>query len=241
MVDETELSQEKSWWYETLGQQVVASLQRRNITAFYVPTGRDAFKKVLELIPEGATVGWGDSTTIYQIGVFDELTRTRPGKVFDSFARKSDGSHTLSPPERLDVQRKAATADVFLAGVNAVTIDGRLVSTDMTGNRVAPTIFGPKKVIMVAGANKIVNSLDEALQRVKQAAIINIRRHVLKHGEARFADLPCTKKGVCVDCVHPQRLCHYTVIIEGEAGYHRTVSGDPHRIHVIIVGEELGI
>ncbi len=76
---------------------------------------------------------------------------------------------------------------------------------------------------------------------VKQAAIINIRRHVLKHGEARFADLPCTKKGVCVDCVHPQRLCHYTVIIEGEAGYHRTVSGDPHRIHVIIVGEELGI
>ncbi len=157
MVDETDLSQEKSWWYETLGQQVVASLQRRNITAFYVPTGRDAFKKVLELIPEGATVGWGDSTTIYQIGVFDELTRTRPDKVFDSFARKPDGSHTLSPPERLAVQRKAVTADVFLAGINAVTIDGRLVSTDMMGKFigipiVAQTVNAVNKVVVVRKA-----------------------------------------------------------------------------------------
>ncbi len=241
MVNDTDLRQEKSWWYETLAQQAVASLQRRNITAFYVPTGGDAFKKVLDLIPEGATIGWGDSATLYQIGIFDELVRTRPGKVFNAFARNPDGSHIFRPPDRLEIQRKAATADVFLSGINAVTVDGRLVSTDMTGNRVAPTIFGPKKVIMVAGANKIVNSLDEALQRVKLAAIVNIRRHVLKHDAARFADLPCTKKGVCVDCVHPQRLCHYTVIIEGEAGYHRTVSGDPHRIHVIIVGEALGI
>ena len=105
----------------------------------------------------------------------------------------------------------------------------------------APTIFGPKRVIIVTGVNKIVENIDEALKRIKEVvAPINARRHFIKHNIQRFADLPCVKTGACIDCFHVERICRYTVIIEGEREPY-TVSGYVPRIHVIIVGEELGI
>ena len=241
MIDETDMSEEKKWWYQNLAQKAIANFKRRKIDAQYVPTGQEALARVMELIPDGATIGWGDSVTLEQIGVVSEIQRTRRDQLFDPFERDADGELVAKAEARLELMRKAMTADVFLSGVNAITEDGRMVSIDATGNRVAPTIFGPKRVIIVAGANKIAKNLDEALKRVREVvAPINARRHVIKHNMQRFADLPCVNTGACIDCFHAERICRYTVIIEGERAP-ATVSDYVPRIHVIIVGEELGI
>jgi hypothetical protein len=131
--------------------------------------------------------------------------------------------------------RKAFTADVFLAGTNAVTLDGKLVNTDGLGNRVAPMIFGPKKVILAAGVNKIVNDVDEARKRIRDiCAPLDVKRYILKHGQTEYDVLPCAKTGLCTDCKNDLRFCCYTVIIEAAA---ITEHG---RINVVLIGEELG-
>ncbi|MFH1169571.1 MAG: lactate utilization protein [Chloroflexota bacterium] len=240
-IDETDMGAEKRWRYEHLAEKAVANFKRRRIKAEYVATRGEALEKVMALIPDGATVGWGDSVTMEQIGAVEEIRRTMADRLFDPFAVGPDGTLAAKGEARIEVMRKAMAADVFLSGVNAVTEDGRMVSTDATGNRVAPTVFGPKRVIIVFGANKIVKNLDEALKRIREVvAPINAYRHVLKHNNQRFADLACARTGACVDCFHEERICRYTVIIEGEREP-ATVTGYVPRIHVIIVGEELGI
>jgi len=134
------------------------------------------------------------------------------------------------------MQRETFFADIFVTGTNAITLDGKLVSTDGLGNRVSAMIFGPKKVILVAGVNKIVNDVDEALRRIHEvAAPLNARRHYLKHHQPELGDLPCVRTGSCVDCSHGWRICRYTVIIEG------TMAREKGRINVVLVGEELGL
>ncbi len=236
-----DVREERAWWYQHLAEVAVANFRRRNLDAHYVPTKEEAFTRVMELIPEGATIAWGDSVTLQQIGVVTELGRTRRHLLIDPFERKADGSLVATGEARLELMRKGLTADVFLTGVNAITLDGKLVSTDATGNRVAAMIFGPKRVIVVAGANKIVKNLDEALIRVKEVvAPINSWRHFTKHHDPRFANLPCVRTGKCSDCFNEDRICRNTVIIEGEREP-STITGYIPRIRVIIVGEELGI
>ena len=101
----------------------------------------------------------------------------------------------------MPLRRQAMTADVFLTGSNAVTLDGKLVNVDATGNRVAAMIFGPKKTIVVAGVNKIVHTVGEALDRITAnwAAPQNARR--LQY------DTPCATTGVCNDCRTAGRIC----------------------------------
>jgi hypothetical protein len=127
-------------------------------------------------------------------------------------------------------------SEIFLTSTNAITLDGKLVNVDGAGNRVAAMIFGPKKVIVVAGVNKIVKDVDAALERIHNIATpINAIRHHLKHGDPEIADVPCVKIGKCVDCNHDWRACRYTVIIEG------TMLPEKGRINVVLIGEELGI
>ena len=138
--------------------------------------------------------------------------------------------------ERRRMQREAFLSDIFLTGTNAVTLDGKLVNIDGLGNRVAAMIFGPQKVIVVAGVNKIVKDENQALERIRQfAAPINARRHYTQHNRPEFSDLPCVRTGKCVDCNHKWRICHFTVIIEG-AWFQEEA-----RTNVVLVGEELGI
>ena len=97
-------------------------------------------------------------------------------------------------------------------------------------------IFGPDKVIVVAGVNKIVKDVNEALERIHNvAAPMNAKRHYLKHHRPEFGDLPCVRTGRCVDCNHGWRICRYTVIIEG------AMIREKGRINVVLIGEELGI
>jgi hypothetical protein len=234
--DENDTSGEKSWWYEQRAKAAQNSLQKRNMNAQYVPDMSEALSAILGMIPSGAVVARGDSITVDQVGVFPALKKRGQNRVIEPLERNAEGLYIHETEERRSMQREMFSSDVFLTSANAVTLDGKLVSTDGMGSRVAATIYGPDKVIVVAGANKIVKDVNEALERVRQvAAPLNAKRHYLKHKRESFADLPCVRTGRCVDCNHESRICRSTVIIEGCPMQYKG------RINVILVGEELGL
>ncbi len=236
MIDERDISEERKWFYQERARAAVANLQKRNINAQYVSNREEALSVVLGMIPEGATVARGDSVTLEQIGVIDELRKGKQYKFLDPFERNPDGSSLLNDGERLRIMREAFSCGVFITGTNAITLDGKLVNIDGRGNRVAAMIFGPEKVIVVVGVNKIVKDVNEALERIHGvAAPINAKRHYLKHHWPEFGNLPCVRTGKCVDCNHDWRICYATVIIECAM-----VRGKG-RMNVVLVGEELGI
>lgn len=130
--------------------------------------------------------------------------------------------------------RQTLLADVLIIGANAITQNGEIVSTDGAGNRVAGMIFGPKKVIVVVGRNKLTRDIDQAIERNRNvAAPLNYFRHNLKHHN-RYNN-PCLITGRCVDCDHPRRACLNTVIVSG------AVEANKDRIHLLFVNEDLGL
>jgi len=207
-------------------QQLIQRLGENNIAAVYVENSSDALERVMSMIPEGSVVGFGDSLTLRQIGAVDAL---------------EDGNYTFlnpwrtgtSPEENVRIKKRALTSDVFVTGTNALTLDGKIVNVDGHGNRVAAMLFGPDKVIIVVGVNKIVENVEEALKKIRErTAPLNVRRH------PDFDPMPpCGATGVCSDCSSPWRICNKTVIIE------REYNNDKYKpvITVVIVGEELGI
>ena len=174
---------------EQLAKRCLKAVEQNNMGACYARDREEARSVVLGLILEDATVGLGDSVTLLQAGIIQEVEERRGNRLFNPFRVGPQGVFILNGCDQIELMRRAASADVFLAGVNAITLDGKLVNTDGFGNRVGGLIFGPRKVIVVCGANKIVADVDEALKRVKRvAAPINARRHYLKHGAEQ---LPC--------------------------------------------------
>jgi hypothetical protein len=203
---------------EKLALQTVEALQKNRFNAVFYETSQDALEKLLEIIPPDATVGVGGSWTLIQLGLVEKLEE-RGNTVY---CHHKPG---LSPEEVLEIRRKQLTCDVFLTSTNAITEDGRLVNTDATGNRVAAMVFGPKKVIILAGTNKIVKNLDDAQDRIRTTAAPMNNKRLNRPN-------PCVKTGHCVDCQGPTRLCNVTTVL-----HKRPPASD---IHVWIVGEELG-
>jgi hypothetical protein len=203
---------------QELTLKTIEALQKNRFGAEYFRTTQDALAKLFETIPQDATVGVGGSWTLIQLGLVEKL-EARGNTVY---CHHKPG---LTPEEVLDLRRKQLTCDVFLTSTNAITEDGRLVNTDATGNRVAAMTFGPKKVIILTGANKIVKDLDEAQERIRSiAAPLNNKR--LKRPN------PCVNTGYCVDCQGPTRLCNITTVL-----HKRPPASD---INVWVVDEELG-
>lgn len=199
---------------------VIENLKKRSIGAAYVENGKEAVEAVCGMIPEGATVALGGSVTIMQTGLLDALRGMR----INLLDRYRAG---ISKDEVDAMALRSLTADVLVTSSNAITADGKLVNEDGNGNRVAALIFGPKKVIVVAGINKIVGSAEDGLKRIKEiAAPMNCIRLGL--------DTPCARTGFCVEeeCHAPARVCSQITIIESNRV--------KDRIHVLIVGEELG-
>ncbi|MDO9508927.1 MAG: lactate utilization protein [Thermovirgaceae bacterium] len=208
----------KAWHNDVTGAKVVEALQGNGFEAVYCKSRSEAAAEILRLIPEPVTVGLGGSRTIGELGVVETL-KERGNTILDHSAPG------LSNEERMQVRRGQLTCGVFLTGSNAVTMDGRLVNTDGNGNRVAAMIFGPGKVIVVAGINKVVRDVAEAEDRIRRvAAPMNNKRLNLPN--------PCVKTGVCMDCQGPTRICNVTTILNKRPG--------STEMHVIIVGEELG-
>jgi hypothetical protein len=236
MLNETDLSQEKNWLYEQRSKMVVNNLIRKNINAQFVSTKQEALAVVMAMIPVDAKVARGDSITVEEVGIHEALEK-RGQKTIYPQERNLDGSPLYPTSEqRHDKAREAFSADVFLVSTNAITLDGKLVNIDGWGNRTSAMIFGPKKVIVVAGANKIVKDVAEGLERIHSiAAPMNNKRFFLKYQSKEAGDLPCARTGICVDCNHEMRSCRYTVIIDG------TRVREKGRINVVLVGEALGI
>ncbi len=211
----------KKWHGETLGKAAVEALKRNGFDAVYVEDSATACQTVLSMIPSGATIGFGGSLTLEETGL---LSRLREGDY--QLINPPWVELSMSREQRLPLRRQAMVADVFLSSTNALTLDGRLVNTDATGNRLAPMMFGPKRTILVAGVNKITRSLDEALDRVSSvAAPPNAKR--------LNCDTPCVTTGLCGDCRSKDRICNVTVIL------HRKTRGVD--LSVVVVGEELGL
>lgn len=230
MSNETDMHREEEWFNEKLAQRCLDALKRNNIPGHYAPDRSQALAQILGMIPSGVTIGVGDSVTLLQVGVIEELEKRGSHQIFNPFRKDGEDHMPATMRELVQTGMKALSTDFFLTGINAITLDGKIVNIDGSGNRVTGLLFGPKKVIAVAGINKIVANLEAAIERIKRiAAPINAYRHHIKHG---MEAPPCAITGECIDCHHPQRICCYTVIVEFQ---------ERPRIELVIVGEELGI
>jgi L-lactate utilization protein LutB len=233
-MEEKDTSQESAWLAEKRARAAIKNLHKKHINAYYAPTKNEALTTVLDMIPGDARVVRGDSITLEQVGVIEALEQ-RGADLVDPFARDAGGQFLYSSEQAEEMYRQAFTADVFIAGANAVTLDGQIVNTDGKGNRVAPMIFGPKKVILVAGVNKLVADAEAGRRRIREiCAPLDVERYIHKYGQTEYEVLPCAKTGLCADCRNDLRFCCYTVVIEAAA---ITEHG---RINVVLVGEALG-
>jgi hypothetical protein len=200
------------------GNEAVKVLSKRGFDARYFGSGNEAAETVLEIIPPGATVGAGGSVTLQELGVLERLSEKGARVIFHK--------PEMDLAESLSARKEALRATFFLCSSNAITMEGELVNTDGIGNRVAGMIFGPETVIVLAGVNKLVADRGEALSRVRNlAAPANARRLGL--------DLPCVKRGRCVDCRSPMNICRITTIISL-----KPIWTD---LKVFLIGEPLGL
>lgn len=208
----------KELYYEKRGKMLVKNLQSRHFDAIYCATREEALKKALKWIPEGASVGWGGAMSAQQIGLIDAVCQGNYTAL--------DREKCTNQEERDAVAAKCLTADVFLTGANGMSIDGQMVNIDGTGNRVAAIIYGPKTVLVIAGMNKVTDSLEDAVKRARTvAAPANQQRFGL--------DNPCTVTGTCADCKSKSCICNQIVITR-----HCRPQG---RIKFVLVGEDLGL
>jgi hypothetical protein len=207
------------WYQERQVERTLKALRKNNFDARFVPKAPDALKEIFGMIPENAVVGVAGSMTLHQIGFYEEAEK-HPIKLLNPSPQKQ------TPEEFIQMRRETLLADVFLASSNAVTEDGKLYNIDGTGNRIGAMMFGPRKVILVCGVNKIVKDLPEAERKVKEwVAPMNAKRLDIK--------TPCAETGVCADCASPQRICSiYTVLVKKPLKTDMTV---------LLVGEHLGL
>ena len=226
---EADTTQEEEWYNAKLAQRCLDALAKNNIPGHYCPDTNSACAKVLELIPPDISVGFGDSVTLYQAGIIAGLENRKANVLLHPFYHDGAVHYPESRRDTVKKGREILGADYYVTGVNAVTLDGKLVNTDGLGNRIAGLIFGPHRVIVVAGINKIVPDLEQALLRIKTvAAPLNSYRHWVKHG---FSPAPCATTGTCSDCRSRHRICSYTAIVEHQSR---------QRIQVVLIGQKLG-
>lgn len=204
-------------YYEKRAQILLKNLRSRHFEAYYCEDKTAALAKALELIPKGASVGWGGALSAQQIGLIDAVN-TGDYKAIDR--DKAPNSE-----ERVKAMKQCLLADVFISGANALSMDGQMVNIDGNGNRVAAIVYGPDNVIIIAGMNKVVDTLEGAVRRARTvAAPMNKQRFPLQ--------TPCEITGQCADCKSENSICNQLLITRN--------SNPAGRIKVILVGEELG-
>ncbi len=208
----------EAWRLETIGKEACEALRRSGFDAHYVPTGAEAAERVASLVRRGMKVGFGGSMTLQALGL-PETVKALGGLVLDHNAPGLDTGR------KLEIMRAQLTCDLFLSGSNAVTLDGDIVNVDGNGNRVAALAFGPKKTVVVVGANKVARDIDEALARIETiASPMNNKRFEKPN--------PCLKTGTCEDCKGEARICRAYQILR-----RKPLMSD---FSVYIAGESLG-
>ena len=183
--------------------KTIAALKRRGYEATAVATKEEAAALVMKEAESAQSVGWGGSESVKALGVREALAAA--GK---------------------EIRDHQTQMDLFLLSANAMTEDGLIVNIDGTGNRVAASIYGPRRVVYVVGKNKLVaGGVVEAIARAKRCACgPNCRRLGKK--------TPCAATGLCADCDSPDRICKVTAIFDRCPSRTSTL--------VILVDEDLG-
>ena len=195
-------------------KKTLEALERNGMNAVYVNDKEEALTLVKSLVPEGAYTATGGSVTLSETGIMDYLK---------------------SETDWHKEYRDAYNASFYLVSANAITEHGEMYEVDGTSNRVSAMLYGPEKVIVVAGINKLVPDLRSAVVRVKtEAAPANCIR--LSY------DTPCAKTGECVSpCFDEDHMgsvgCHGRICCGFVVFAKQKQKG---RITVIIVGEDLG-
>lgn len=199
--------------------RAIEAFNLRGFAAHSFETSTEAADFFFSHLAAGETIGYGGSETTGQVGV---MSRLREGNY--NFLDRGKFGHTYD--EQLDIRRKTLSANVLIASSNAVSIKGALVNIDGTGNRVAALSFGPGRVYLFIGRNKLCEDLEQAIHRARNVASVAL---AIQLG----VDTPCVKTGVCHDCSSPDRICSNLSIIER--------CNPTGRIHVLFINEDLGL
>ena len=209
-----------SWTSEKMCRKLVENLTRKRFTAVYCATAQEAADYVFKQAETAKTVGFGGSLSVADLKLTTRLADQ--GKEI-----LNHGFPDLTPEQKQTIMKRQQTCDLFLSGTNAATLDGCLVNIDGNGNRVAAMIYGPSKVIVVVGRNKIVaGDISDAIARIKDKSAPPNAMRLNKQ-------TPCAATGFCSDCDSPQRICHITTIIDSKPSL--------TDFHVLVVNEDMGL
>ena len=208
----------KTWLLTQRAQRCVANLSKHRFDAVYLPTSEGVFGAVRALLEDASSVGFGGSDTIHSLGLH-ALAQEMGKEVFDH------SSPGLTPEASLAVRKSQQGCDLFFTSANALSEAGEIINVDGIGNRTSAMAFGPKRVVVVAGYNKVAPDLHAALRRVREVA-------GPMRAKSLGVDTPCALTGVCSDCNAPMRICNITTIL-----HRKPMLTD---VTVLVVGEELG-
>lgn len=210
--------------------RVITALRKNNMEGIYVPSISAIAKTVEDMLFENCVITAGGAVSLTESGVWDLINKD----CYRFFDRKKPG---ITEDEKLETFRMSIGADFFFCSANAITENGELINVDGLANRISSIAFGPKKVIVIAGINKIVKDIDEGFLRIKKIAA---PKNCVRLG----IDAPCAKLGHCISleknenpsitdgCNHSRRICRHYQISSKQA--------DENRITVILCGENLG-
>ncbi|PIJ60858.1 lactate utilization protein [Mesotoga sp. H07.pep.5.3] len=206
------------WKNEKLSERLAKVFEGKAIKFMYFQDREMVVDAVSKLVPDGATVSAGGSLTLIETGVSDLL---KSGK-YNFLDRDSVSGNE----EKKRIMLSAFEADYYFCSANAITESGEILLLDGNGNRAAAVTFGPDKVILIAGVNKVVSDLDAGIKRIRSIAPMNAKRLNLH--------TPCAESGLCTDCDSDERICEiYSIIVDSRRR--------PWRYTIILVGEELGL
>ena len=209
---------EKPKFMNNMIPTLIENFKKRRIQCNYFSTSDELLNWLENEIPRDSLIGVGDSLTLDETGV-SQFLRLPKFKFLDKY----DASLTRSQKDAIYLSN--FSSDCFFLGANGISLTGEIVQIDGNGSRVAPMLWGPKKVYIVAGTNKISPTLEEAKQRARQiAGPLDAKRLNKK--------TPCAYTGICIDCQSPDRICNSFVTLSGQF--------DPERVTVCLVGEAFG-
>lgn len=206
------------WSNEMKINRTIEALKKNNMNGYYAKNRDEVIELIKGIVKEGSKVAVGGSETLSELGILEHL---RSGR-YDFLDRYKEG---LTREEVTNIFKQSFLADAYLSSCNAITENGELYNVDGNGNRVAAMLYGPDKVIVICGINKIVKDVDEAIKRNREiSAPMNAKRLNKK--------TPCAKVGYCMNCNSPERICNeYTLIKKQRSS---------ERMHVIFLNENLG-
>lgn len=206
------------WANEQKITRTVQAINKNNMNGYYAKDREELIRIIEDIVSENSLVSCGGSMTLFETGVMEHL-RSGRYKFLDRY--KED----ITREEVVNMFKESFFADAYFTSSNAVTENGELYNVDGNGNRVAAMLYGPEKVIVICGVNKIVKNVEEAIKRNREcAAPINAKR--------LNKETSCSKVGYCMDCKSKDRICNEYTLIKRQ--------NRKERMHIIFLNENLG-